>query len=139
MGPTDKAARFSKPRHRSHRCNLRRAANLVTAAALAALLAGCGGTVTRITSTPSPPSTTAVWQRDAAFILALDTEGIPYNSESGIIDMAHFICDDLRTHPGRTGTDVALLVMHSSPLGAADAGFLAGAAVNVYCPEYNNR
>lgn len=107
--------------------------------AAVAVLAGCGGTVTRITSAPSPPSTTEPGMQDAAFILALDKEGIPYQSKSGIIDMAHFICDDLRTHPNRTSTDAALLIMETSPLGAADAGFLTGAAVNVYCPEFKAR
>ena len=140
MGLTDNTARFSKPLHRSHRCNLPLAANWVAALALVAVLAGCGaGKVTRITESALPPSTPEPWVRDSAFILALDKEGIPYGSESGIIDMAHFIWDDLRTHPDRTSTDVAMLIMKTSPYGAADAGFLAGAAVNVYCPEYNSR
>ncbi len=122
----------------------------LAALVLAVLLAGCGaGRVTHITAAPTATgpggfiatttATTEPWMRDSAFLLALDKEGIPYGSDSGAIEMAHFICDDLRDHPERTSTDAALLVMRTSVLGAADSGFLVGAAVNVYCPEFNSR
>ena len=119
---------------------------VIVLAALA--LAGCGaGRVTHIVGAPTPPDgfvdrdspTTEPRVRDAVFLLALDKKGIPYKSESGIIDMAHFICDDLRTHPERTRREVGLLIARTSVYSPMEAGYITGAAVKIYCPEFDGR
>ena len=105
------------------------------------LMLGSQSEPRRIADRPSGTTAAASepWARDAAFLLALDGEGIPYTSEQGVIDLAQFICKDLRDNPHRTRSDVGLLIMNTSIYGAKEAGFLAGAAVNTYCPEFNTR
>ncbi|QFG11107.1 hypothetical protein PBI_QUEENHAZEL_35 [Mycobacterium phage QueenHazel] len=69
-----------------------------------------------------------------AFILALDSEGITYASESAAINAGHAVCDYMDT--GASIYSASVLVYQNSHLDLYDAGYFVGAATAAFCPEH---
>lgn len=75
--------------------------------------------------------------KDSQFIQLLQNEGISdHISDSHAIDAAHTVCSKLTE--GMTPTQVASDVLNSSLMPAYHSGYFVGAAIEVYCPEFDN-
>jgi Protein of unknown function (DUF732) len=72
---------------------------------------------------------------DNNFIAMMNSEGITdHVSPAHAIEAAHSVCSKL--DGGETPTQVANDVLNSSTMPAYHAGYFVGAAIKVYCPQY---
>ena len=74
--------------------------------------------------------------KDDLFLLGLESESIDL-PESTALAAAHQVCTDFAS--GATQEEVVLNTMASTGLSLNDAGFLGGAAIYAYCPQYESR
>lgn len=73
---------------------------------------------------------------DDSFLLTLKSESI-YLADSSAIAAGHVVCSDFAS--GATPAEVLLTVIYNTGLSFDDAGFLGGAAVSAYCPQFKDR
>jgi len=71
---------------------------------------------------------------DDAFLAALASKGINFESPESAIGAAHEVCNELRG--GRSKIDVANEIMRSSNLDGYHAGYFVGVSVRAYCPNF---
>jgi hypothetical protein len=72
---------------------------------------------------------------DAKFIALLQNEGITdHVSPAHAIEAGHTVCQKL--DGGLTPNEVASDVLNSSSMPAYHSGYFVGAAIEVYCPQY---
>ncbi|QLL05119.1 DUF732 domain-containing protein [Mycobacterium vicinigordonae] len=72
---------------------------------------------------------------DNRFIKLLQSEGISdHISPSHAVEAAHMVCTKLEQ--GMTPTEVASDVLNSSSMPAYHSGYFVGAAIEVYCPQF---
>ncbi|QNI07056.1 DUF732 domain-containing protein [Mycobacterium kubicae] len=72
---------------------------------------------------------------DAKFIALLKNEGISdHISPAHAIEGGHMVCTKL--DQGMTPTEVANDVLNSSSMPAYHSGYFVGAAIEIYCPQY---
>lgn len=72
---------------------------------------------------------------DTRFITLLQNAGISdHISTNHAIEAGHLVCSKL--DGGMTPTEVASDVLNSSSMPAYHSGFFVGAAIEVYCPQY---
>ncbi|MGW4125472.1 DUF732 domain-containing protein [Nocardia sp. NPDC004711] len=92
--------------------------------------------------TPPPAQTTAKKAltltdeeiADAAYILALDSEKIHYSTKAAAIKLAHTVCDAMREGASELAAGAAIAA--NSPYTLSEAGYITGAAIAAYCPEF---
>ena len=73
-------------------------------------------------------------QNDDAFVAALHAHGIAMTDRSTAIATAHTLCSGL--DKGETPTHLVLDIVKTTNLNAREAGYLLGASVASYCPQY---
>ncbi|MGW5572253.1 DUF732 domain-containing protein [Nocardia thailandica] len=83
------------------------------------------------TTTPKSASDSRI--AEAAFFLALDSEGIYYSSRQAALDLASAVCEERRAGTSEVELATALAEKGYS---IADAAYLVGAAESQFCPEY---
>jgi hypothetical protein len=72
---------------------------------------------------------------DSKFLRLLQNVGISdHVSSSHAIEAGHTVCSKLEQ--GMTPTEVASDVLNSSAMPAYESGFFVGAAIEVYCPQF---
>lgn len=71
---------------------------------------------------------------DQAYIAALDDEGISYPSEQNAIQVGHLVCESF--DEGNDFVAIAMELYTSSQMDAYQSGYVVGAAVAAFCPEY---
>lgn len=72
---------------------------------------------------------------DNKFIAILQSEGISdHVSPAHAVEAGHMVCSKLEQ--GMTPTQVASDVLNSSSMPAYHAGYFVGAAIEIYCPQY---
>ena len=71
---------------------------------------------------------------DDAFLGALTSKGIHFSSPDKALIAGHEVCDELGN--GKSPTQVASTVQSNSNMDGYHAGFLVGAAIRAYCPQY---
>ncbi len=71
---------------------------------------------------------------DDAFLAALKTKNINYESAEAAINSGHLVCHELDL--GQTPEQVANDVLNSSHLDGYHAGYFVGVAIRAYCPKY---
>ncbi len=72
---------------------------------------------------------------DNKFIQLLQNEGISdHMSTAHAVEAGHTVCQKL--DQGMTPTQVANDVLNSSSMPAYHSGFFVGAAIEIYCPQY---
>ena len=75
---------------------------------------------------------------DAKYIDRLDEGGIAYSSEAAAIKTGESICDSLDA--GYSVDSVSRILLGSgSGYGPFDVGYIVGASVYAYCPEYGDQ
>ncbi|MGH2897011.1 MAG: DUF732 domain-containing protein [Solirubrobacteraceae bacterium] len=89
-------------------------------------------TPTSVTGPPALPIRGTV--TDAAFLMALDHDGITYSTPTAAITVAHTVCTALDT--GASITQVAAVIVQNSHYTTDQAGYLIGAATAGYCPVH---
>lgn len=103
----------------------RRLKRVVAAAASGIVLTGAGiGWAAQADADPNE------W----AYIAALDSEGIYYSSEAAAIDAGESVCEGLDA--GLSLRAIGAVAMNAG-YSASDAGYILGAAVGAFCPEYS--
>ena len=70
-----------------------------------------------------------------AYLMVLDEQGITFPSDGVAIAAGFEVCDHLDM--GLTALETATEVYNQSGLNPYDSGFLVGAAISAFCPEYN--
>ncbi len=80
-------------------------------------------------------STTTLSAADETFLGALNSRGVQYTSQASAINEGQAVCQRFAG-----GNDVLGEVTHFKQEGYSDfeAGFIVGAAVNAYCPQYRS-
>jgi len=73
---------------------------------------------------------------DDSFLLALKSESI-YLTDSSAIAAGQVVCSDFAS--GAAPAETLLAVIYNTGLSFEDAGFLLGAAVSAYCPQFEDR
>ncbi|MFE3279678.1 DUF732 domain-containing protein [Nocardia sp. NPDC059239] len=93
------------------------------------------------TSVYTPPALTTAKKAltdeevaDAAYILALDSERIHYSTKASAIKLAHTVCDALQE--GVSAFAAGTAIAANSPYTMSEAGYITGAAISAYCPEF---
>ena len=71
---------------------------------------------------------------DNAFLQALRSKGIKFSSPDKALIAGHEVCDELGN--GKSPTQVASTVQSNSDMDGYHAGFLVGAAIKAYCPQF---
>jgi hypothetical protein len=71
---------------------------------------------------------------DDAFLGALTSKGIHFGSPEKAYIAGHEVCDELGN--GKSPTQVASTVQSNSNMDGYHAGFLVGAAIKAYCPQF---
>ena len=71
---------------------------------------------------------------DNAFLEALTSKGIHFGSPDKAFIAGHEVCDELRG--GKSAAQVASTVQTNSQMDGYHSGFLVGAAIKAYCPQY---
>jgi hypothetical protein len=71
--------------------------------------------------------------QDAAFLLALDNQGISYASPDAAINVGHTVCT---AYEGGSTTLQIATAMDGHGYSADQEGFIIGAAASAYCPAY---
>lgn len=89
-------------------------------------------TVKTTTPTTTTPALSEEEATDLAFIAVLDDRGIEYSSEEQAIEVAHSVCTALAA--GATFAD--LIVAAGDVYSMEDTGFIIGASIGGYCPEF---
>ncbi|BDB42609.1 MULTISPECIES: DUF732 domain-containing protein [Mycobacterium] len=73
---------------------------------------------------------------DNKFLTLLQNEGISdHISPSHAVEAGHMVCTKLEQ--GMTPTEVAADVLNSSSMPAYHSGYFVGAAIEVYCPQFD--
>lgn len=85
------------------------------------------------------PGATSTRERDAAYVAALDTAGVPLGSAPAAAAAGRDVC--ARLDDGESVVVITAGVMTASPgmLTPYEAGFVVGEAVRVYCPDFTDR
>lgn len=89
------------------------------------------------TTAPARPTSNVFTEEeisDLAFIMALDSKDIGYSSKAAAITLAHTVCDGRKAGVGETA--IALTIMNKGGYTAEESGYIVGAAISSYCPEY---
>jgi hypothetical protein len=71
---------------------------------------------------------------DNAFLQALTSKGIHFSSPDKALIAGHEVCDELGN--GKSPPQVASTVQSNSAMDGYHAGFLVGAAIKAYCPQF---
>ncbi len=71
---------------------------------------------------------------DDAFLAAVKSKGIHFGSPEKAFIAGHEVCDELGN--GKTPAQVASTVQSNSDMDGYHAGFLVGASIKAYCPQY---
>lgn len=71
---------------------------------------------------------------DNAFLQALTSKGIHFASPDKALIAGHEVCDELGN--GKSPSQVASTVQTNSAMDGYHAGFLVGAAIKAFCPQY---
>jgi hypothetical protein len=71
---------------------------------------------------------------DDAFLAAISSKGIKFQSSKTALGAAHEVCDELGL--GRSKGDVANEVMNNSNLSGYAAGYFVGTSVRAFCPNF---
>jgi hypothetical protein len=71
---------------------------------------------------------------DDAFVSALKSKGIHFQTPQKAVIAAHEVCDELDN--GKTTAQVASTVQSNSDLDGYHAGYFVGASIRAYCPKY---
>ncbi|OBG98162.1 hypothetical protein A5697_16885 [Mycobacterium sp. E3251] len=71
---------------------------------------------------------------DDAFLAALTSKGINYESPETAIRSGHLVCQELES--GESPQQVANDVMTNSHLDGYHAGYFVGVSIRAYCPKY---
>jgi hypothetical protein len=71
-------------------------------------------------------------QTDDVFIGVLQNEKIPFSSPGAAIELAHAVCDYVKS--GQNEEQVAVEVAEPAGWTPTQAGFFVGAATQSYCP-----
>lgn len=122
--------------------------SVVLASALALSFSACGedsseptATVT-VTASPEPsetlseaPSLGTVSDAEFAKVVRDNTDSFDLSPDADIVGAAQSACDFL--DEGATADEVFEVIVDSG-VDAFDGGFLVGAGVEVYCPEYSS-
>lgn len=74
---------------------------------------------------------------DDAFLAALDNHGIVIGGGNDPVAMGRAVCAGLDRN--QRASYLALKIMKDVNLTAKQAGFVVGAAVSAYCPEYRDQ
>lgn len=75
---------------------------------------------------------------DAAYLRALDAQGITYPSTDYAIGVARSVCRQLGS--GATALEVGNQIKQQNPkLTDLNLGFVVGASVTAYCPQYRGK
>ena len=74
-------------------------------------------------------------ETDDLYLIGLETESISL-PPSDAISAAYAVCALIAK--GATSEQLVMATVRRTGLGLADAGFLAGAAIYSYCPEYES-
>ncbi|AWN04978.1 hypothetical protein I5H21_gp054 [Mycobacterium phage Byougenkin] len=69
-----------------------------------------------------------------AFVMALDSEGIPYTSKNDAIKAGKAVCTILDT--GLSMYEASIVVHENTDLSMYDSGYVVGAATAAFCPEH---
>ena len=72
---------------------------------------------------------------DDAFLAALTGAGIVINDRDSAIATGHMVCDGLQK--GQSRSNLVLSTMKGTNLSPRSAGFIIGAAVASYCPQFS--
>jgi hypothetical protein len=76
---------------------------------------------------------------DDVFIDTLDKYGMQYGDRAQAILAAKVdVCDQLKADPDETMADVVSTLRENTNWSDDDSAFFAGAAVGIYCPQYQN-
>jgi hypothetical protein len=73
-------------------------------------------------------------ETDDAYIAALQRHGIPIKNRDATIAMGHTVCVAL--DQGESTTSIMATLSNAADISFNDAGFVLGASVAAYCPEY---
>jgi Protein of unknown function (DUF732) len=73
-------------------------------------------------------------QNDDVFVGALQRHGITFSDRNAAIAAGHNMCAGLDKR--QTPRSLVLNVVEATDLSAKDAGYLLGASVAYYCPQY---
>jgi hypothetical protein len=83
----------------------------------------------------SPQTVASRDPEDVTYLATLQQRSASFGSEAAMIEVGHSICNDLAT--GQWGPlDLGVVIMNTDQVDAAQAGYIVGAAINSYCPEY---
>ena len=100
-------------------------------AAAATLVAGAAITGGVALSAPASADT-----NEDVFIAAVDHQGISYTTEANMINLGHKVCNAFDA--GATPQMIAMTIYRSSPWSAYDSGYVTGASVSAFCPQYTS-
>ena len=113
--------------------------NRIATAARTSLVAGVfgatviGATIAGTGAAFAAPSQSA---DDETYLSALESENISFPTDAKAINLAHHICDSLDS--GVTFDEIVDEGREQSELGDYEIGFVIGASVLVYCPEFED-